>query len=212
VSAPEAILFDLDGVLVDSRAAITGCMNDALEAVGLPRHDPKALERFIGPPQLQSFTELGGADLAKRIQAEYRARYATVSLTDTVLAPGILEVVAELATRSRLGIATSKPQAYAIPLAERLGLAAHFEVVVGPDLDVDLEAKAVTVARALEAMGVSAPPLVGDRSHDVDAARANGMACIGVLWGIGDEAELRGAGAAAIVSDPVELLGTFSSG
>ena len=176
MSAPEAILFDLDGVLIDSRAAITGCMNDALEAVGLPRHDPRDLERSIGPPQLESFTEL-----------------------------------AELATRSRLGIATSKPQAYAEPLVERLGLAPHFVVVVGPDLDVDSEPKRVTVARALEAMDVSGPPLVGDRSHDVEAAIANGMACVGVLWGIGSEVELREAGAAAIVSDPVELLGTFSS-
>jgi phosphoglycolate phosphatase len=211
VSAPEAILFDFDGVLIDSRAAITGCMNDALEAVGLPRHDPRELERFIGPPQLESFTELGGADLAKAIQVEYRRRYATKSLTETVLMPGMLDVVAELAMRSRLGIATSKPQAFAEPLVERLGLARHFEVVVGPDLDVDSEPKRVTVARALKAMGVSGPPLVGDRSHDVEAATANGMACVGVLWGIGSEAELREAGAAAIVSDPVELLGTFSS-
>lgn len=211
MSAPEAILFDFDGVLIDSRAAITGCMNDALEAVGLPRHDPRELERYIGPPQLESFTELAGADLARAIQVEYRRRYATKSLTETVLMPGMLDVVAELATRSRLGIATSKPQAYAEPLVERLGLAEHFEVVIGPDLEVDVEPKSVTVARALETMGVAGPPLVGDRKHDVEAALANGMACVGVLWGIGSEAELRAAGASAIVSDPEELLGTFTS-
>ena len=66
MSAPEAILFDLDGVLIDSRAAITGCMNDALESVGLPRHDPRELERFIGPPQLESFTELAGRTSRRR--------------------------------------------------------------------------------------------------------------------------------------------------
>ena len=128
-----------------------------------------------------------------------------------MLQPGILEVVAELAGRSRLGIATSKPQAYAEPLVERLGLGGHFEVVIGPGLAVDAEPKAVTVARALEAMDVAGPPLVGDRRHDVEAALANGMACVGVLWGIGTEAELREAGAVAVVSDPVELLRTFSS-
>jgi phosphoglycolate phosphatase len=70
------------------------------------------------------------------------------------------------------------------------------------------EDKAVTVARALAALGLSPGAgaiLVGDRSHDADAARANGIRCTGVLWGIGDEDELRAAGASPIVATPAEL-------
>ena len=106
-------------------------------------------------------------------------------------------------------MATTKPRAFAEPLCERLGLAASLRAVVGPELDAPEEVKTVTVRRALEALGLSPgadTPLVGDRSHDVEAARANGIGCVGVLWGIGDEAELRAAGADPIVASPDDLV------
>jgi len=202
---PSALLFDLDGVLIDSRAAITGCVNHALTVVGRPAHDPADLHRFIGPPLLESFAELAGPELAERCLAAYRERYAVASLEETVLVPGIAPVVARLAQERRLVVATSKPAAFAGPLVEHLGLDPYFDAVVGPDLDATEEVKAVTVARALAAAGDPAAPLVGDRSHDVVAALANGIACVGVLWGIGDETELRAAGAARIVRTPPEL-------
>jgi phosphoglycolate phosphatase len=90
-----------------------------------------------------------------------------------------------------------------------LALAPFLSAVCGPELDAPEEVKTVTVRRALEALGVGRGadvPLVGDRSHDVEAAQANGIACVGVLWGIGDEAELRAAGAEPIVGAPDELV------
>jgi phosphoglycolate phosphatase len=107
-----------------------------------------------------------------------------------------------------VAVATTKPHAFAEPLCERLGLAPHLQAVVGPELDAPDEVKAVTVARALAALGLAAgadAPLVGDRRHDAEAARANGLRCVGVLWGIGDEAELRAAGADPIVATPADL-------
>ena len=197
-----AVLFDLDGVLIDSRAAITGCMNHALAAVGHPARDPAELHRYIGPPLLESFAELAGAERADACLAAYRERYATASLEETTLVPGIAAVVADLADTRLLAVATSKPAAFARPLVDHLGLAPYFGAVVGPELDATEEVKTVTVARALAAIGDPAAPLVGDRSHDVVAALANGIECVGVLWGIGDEAELRAAGAARIVREP----------
>ena len=69
--------------------------------------------------------------------------------------------------------------------------------------------------RSSAALGVSPgadAPLVGDRSHDAEAARANGIRCVGVLWGIGDEAELRAAGADPIVADPAQLVAALGLG
>jgi phosphoglycolate phosphatase len=128
---PEAVLFDLDGVLIDSRTAIVRCLEHGLREVGA-----------------------------------------------------------------------------AVPPAARLGLAEHVRAVVGPDLDATDEVKSVTVARALTALGLgpgAAAPLVGDRRHDAEAAHANGIPCVGVLWGIGDEAELRAAGCTTIVAEPADL-------
>jgi phosphoglycolate phosphatase len=121
----------------------------------------------------------------------------------------MVSLVASLAARGAVvGVATSKPRAFAVPLLERLGYAPSLSVVEGPSLDPALaEDKATTLRRALDAVGDAASDavLVGDRHHDVDAAHANGIRCIGVLWGIGDATEL--AGADALAATPAELGG-----
>ena len=130
------------------------------------------------------------------------------SLVETTVVPGAREALAAVAARVPVALATSKPHAFARPLCERLGLAPHLTAIAGPELEAVDEPKAVTVTRALAALGLAPgadAPLVGDRRHDVEGARANGLACVGVLWGIGDEAELRAAGADPIVADPADL-------
>src|SRR5439155_18232862 len=113
-------------------------------------------------------------------------------------------VIADLATNRPLAVATSKPVAFADPILATLGLRHHFETVAGPDLSPFGETKAATIATALEVVGRPAV-MVGDRRHDVEGARANGLQCIGVLWGIGDRAELAAAGATALVAEPADL-------
>ena len=203
---PEAVLFDLDGVLLDSRVAIVRCVEHGLRAHGVPV--PGDLEWCIGPPLIDAFAQLAGPELADACLASYRERYVTSSLEETTVVPGAPEALAAVAARVPVAVATSKPRAFAEPLCERLGLARYLRAIAGPALDAPEEVKAVTVARALAALGLGRgadATLVGDRRHDVEAARANGIACVGVLWGIGDEAELRAAGADAIVASPREL-------
>ena len=209
------MLFDLDGVLLDSRTAIVRCIEHALGVNGADVPPTAELERFIGPPLIDAFAELAGPDAAAACLSAYRERYMHSSLEETVAAPGAAAALAAVAARVPVAIATSKPRAFAEPLCERLGLAPYLTAVVGPELDAPHEVKTVTVVRALEALGLApgaAAPLVGDRSHDADAARANGIPCVGVLWGIGDEAELRAAGADPIVADPAELPAALGLG
>jgi phosphoglycolate phosphatase len=204
------VLFDLDGVLADSRAAITGCLNAALVATGLPARPPAELYRFIGPPLPLAFAEITGLHPDSAVVAAlvdgYRSRYASASLTDTVVTPGIGAALdALLVGGRRLGVATSKPASFAEPILEVLGLRDRFEVVAGPALDVPPEDKATTVGRALRAMAAAAGVMVGDRSFDMLAARAHGLRAIGVAWGIGSRDELVAAGAERIVATPAEL-------
>jgi phosphoglycolate phosphatase len=204
------VLFDLDGVLADSRAAITGCMNAALAATGLPERPPAELYRYIGPPLPFAFAALTGEDAASEtvtaLVAEYRARYAGASLTDTVVTPGIAAPLEQLRRAGRrLGVATSKPQPFAEPLLEALGLRRFFAVVAGPALDVPPEDKTTTVGAALRALGARSGVMVGDTSFDMIAARAHGLFAVGVGWGIGSRAELLAAGAERIVATPAEL-------
>jgi phosphoglycolate phosphatase len=205
---PRAVLFDLDGVLLDSRAAIVNCIQHGLRENGAPVPPAAELERFIGPPLIDAFAELAGPELVGACLAAYRERYVWSSLEETTVVPGAADALAEIAAAVPVAVATTKPRAFAEPLCERLGLAPSLRAVVGPELDAPEEVKTTTVRRALAALG-HAPgadtPLVGDRSHDAEAARANGIPCVGVLWGIGDEAELRAAGADPIIADPADL-------
>jgi phosphoglycolate phosphatase len=201
------VIFDLDGVLVDSRAAIGGAMNHALAANGFARRPVAELHRFIGPPLALAFAELTGhplhSDAVVACVASYRERYAISSLTETEVFAGIPEALEELSREHRLAVATSKARHLAEPLLEALGLRERFDVIAGPGLDVHVEDKATTVRAALEALGAPHAVMVGDRSFDVVGAQANGVAAIGVTWGIGTADEL--ADADAMVDEPAQL-------
>jgi phosphoglycolate phosphatase len=201
------VIFDLDGVLVDSRAAIAGCTNHALAALGRPMRPEPELYPYIGPPLSHSFGELLGlelehADVAAMMTA-YRARYATVSLTDTTVEPGIPEALDQLAPDHRLAVATSKPTAFAEPLLAAVGLRRYFDVVAGPALDERAEPKTETLRTALDRLGGTRAVMVGDRSFDVVAAHAHELPAIGVTWGIGTRDELRDA--ERLIDAPDEL-------
>ena len=200
----DAILFDLDGVLVDSRVAITRSIEAALTAHGLPAPVETELYAFIGPPLHQAFRKLAGREDVDDLVAAYRARYRVKMVEETPVMPGIGELLDGL--RWPAVVATSKPAPLAEPLLEGLGLRRHFLAVEGPSLGADSEPKATTIGRALAALAPgSRPVMVGDRLHDVHGAAAHGLDCIGVLWGIGSREELEAAGASAIAETPAEL-------
>jgi phosphoglycolate phosphatase len=206
----DAVLFDLDGVLVDSRAAITGCINHALVEHEFAARPPESLHRFIGPALADAFAELtdhpSESTVVASCLASYRARYVEASLRETIVTPGIEIALGELAQRYRLAVATSKPLAFAEPLLGALGLRPFFAAVAGPDLSAQGESKASTIATALRMLGDQMRAvMVGDRSHDIVGARSRSLPSIGVTWGIGSTKELRDAGADAIVEIPAEL-------
>lgn len=210
---PEALLFDLDGVIADSRYAITRSMNHALRAHGLPEQPEASLQRLIGPPLLHAFRELlgrvgGDAALADACVASYRERYESACRVETLPYPGVDRLVERLAARMPLVVATSKPRHFAEPILEELGLRGSFRSVVGPELDAREEPKSRTVARALAGLGASHRPvaIVGDRHFDVRAGREHGIGTIGVTWGFGSREELESAGADLVVDSPAELL------
>jgi phosphoglycolate phosphatase len=209
-----AVIFDLDGVLIDSRLAITHCLNHALAAHGLPERPPEELYRFIGPPQAGAFAELVGepadAPLVRACILTYRECYAATALANTQVFAGIPEALEALAAEHRLAVATSKMRPFAEALLRGFGLWERFAAVAGPEVDSH-DDKTATVAAALAALGEARAVMVGDRSFDMVAARAHGIPGLGVGWGIGSRAELEGAGAQRIVGAPGELPGAVSA-
>jgi phosphoglycolate phosphatase len=203
------VLFDLDGVLVDSRAAIGASMNHALVSLGHPPREEAELHGYIGPPLYGAFSDLTGKPVESHevaaLVAAYRARYAVASLRDSLVFDGIEAVLETLGREHTLAVATSKPRPFAVPLLEAVGLSRYFAWIAGPELDSTMEPKAVTVRDALGHVGGPPAVMIGDRVHDIEGARANGIPVVGVTWGIGDVTELSGAD--ALVASPGEISG-----
>lgn len=212
--AAPAVLFDLDGCLVDSTLAITNCLNHALSCLGLPAREVDDLRRFIGPPLREGLgvllAEAGASPaLVGEAVAHYRQRYAHESLACTQVVSGIPEVLEQLSPQATLAVVTSKPSAFAVPILRQLNLMRWFAGVHGPRLDAGNEPKRVTLERARNATFPDTPPwrmvMVGDRRHDVDAGAVHALWTAGVTWGAGDAAELAAAGADVIVDAPEQL-------
>lgn len=208
-SDPAALLFDLDGTLVDPEPGIVGSVRHALAGMGREIDPDADLTWVIGPPLRQSFaTLLAGQGDPETALALYRERYGTIGLTEAAVYPDIPAALTALGRPPmRLIVCTSKPRVFAVRVLEHFGLARHFSAVYGAELDGRFDDKGELIAHLLEAEGLRADRvlMIGDRKHDVLGAARNGVPAIGVLWGHGDEAELRTAGAARLCRQPQAL-------
>ena len=208
----DTIFFDLDGTLTDPKPGITGSIQYALQKLGRPVPSQDELAWCIGPPLRASFvTLLGGEEDADRGVAYYRERFGDVGLFENSLYPGIAETLAALQPRYRLFVATSKPHVFADRIIDHFGLRPYFEHVFGSELDGTRVHKYDLLAWALQHTGTAASRalMIGDRSHDIVGARANGMDGIGVLYGYGTKAELLEAGASHLCATPQAITEHF---
>jgi len=153
---------------------------------------------------------LGSADpaLVETALAHYRSRYATLGWRENVAYPGVAGLLNSLTDNGeRLYLCTTKPQQFAEMIVAHFGFVDHFVGIYGTTYDGALDDKATLFSHMLtqEALEPAQCIMIGDRQHDVRAARNNGARSIGVLWGYGSRDELESAGAEAIVATPEEL-------
>jgi len=209
----DTVLFDLDGTLTDPKVGITTSIRYALDAMGIA-HDPRDdFTWCIGPPIQRSFERLVGADKASEGVTHYRRRYGATGLFENELFDGIDATLASLVAQGiRLFVATSKVHAFARPIVAHFGLDRHFIAVEGAEMDGTRSDKAEVIAHVLATHGVEPARaiMIGDREHDIIGARKNGLRNIGVLYGYGDAAELRAAGADALCATPGDILSTLA--
>ncbi len=205
------LLFDLDGTLTDSRPGIFASIRHALAAMDADdAHDDEALRRCLGPPLRESFASLlasrDGAVIDRAI-AHYRERFAEIGWRENSVYVGIADSLAALSARGhRMFVCTSKPLVYARRIVEHFGLAGWFARIAGPGLDGALDDKRDLLALLLreERLDPTRTVMIGDRHHDLLAARANGTRAVGVLWGYGSREEL--AAADMLVASPERLV------
>ncbi|WP_369979710.1 HAD-IA family hydrolase [Xanthomonas bundabergensis] len=205
----DTLFFDLDGTLVDSEAGIVGSIVHTFEQLRQPLPAPSTLRAWIGPPLRDSFQEqFDDPALVEQALALYRQRYDVQGWREHTVFPEIGAAVAALAAAGhRLAVVTSKNERFARRIVETLPFAAHFEEIVGASDDGQRRAKPDLIAEALRRLSLQPAQcvMIGDRRMDIEGANHHGMRSIGVLWGFGDEAELRQAGAGALALEPAQL-------
>jgi phosphoglycolate phosphatase len=206
-----AVLFDLDGTIVDSAPGITSSLEHTLEQLGLPRQTPAELLRWVGPPILDSFRDYGHLDPEQSRYALgiYREKYSTEGVFDATAYPGVLEVLRAVhAAGVPLSLATSKPESLAKLILAELGVTECFTEITGASEDEVRSKKADVVEEALRRLRADGADLsnvvmVGDRIHDVEGAAEHGVPTIFVSWGYGTPDE---ADEALLISSTAEEL------
>jgi 2-phosphoglycolate phosphatase len=187
-----AVLFDLDGTLMDSTDAIVNSYFHTFDTIGEPRPERGTVIATIGDPIHKQFPTMTSHDVDECIRI-YRAYYAEHSAAITTLPPGVEETLATLSERGiKLGFVTSKRREAAEMLLEHLGALHYMDVRIGPLEVTQHKPHPEPVQKAMEILGVTPDEtvFVGDMHFDVLAGLAAGVETIAVATGYQTRAQL----------------------
>lgn len=205
------LLFDLDGTLTDPAEGITNSVAYALDKFGINVEDKSTLYKFIGPPLVEAFSEYYGfsKEDSEKATAYYRETFRVKGLYENRVYDGVVEVLEELRSKGKkLIIATSKPEEFTMKILNHFDLLKYFDFVAAATFDATRNTKDKVIAYALELIkpqNKAEVVMIGDRHHDIDGARLNGIDSVGVLWGFGSREELTTAGA-TYIADALDRL------
>jgi len=210
---PFAVLFDLDGTLLDTAPDMVGALN-ALRAEEGQEPLPYASAREEVSNGSAGLLRIGfpGAEPTRQqaLQRRFLDLYAARLSEATLLFAGMDRVLAQLESHDlRWGIVTNKPAWLTEPLLAALGLNHRSACTVSGDTLTERKPHPAPLLHALEAMGLPAirAVYVGDAPRDIEAGRAAGMRTILAGYGyVGTGQDLSGWGADRIIARPEELL------
>lgn len=201
-----AILFDLDGTLLNTLGDLTDATNYTLRHFGKPERTEAEMRYIIGSGayfQLQEALGEGhGLDI-EAVYAFYRAYYDVHATDRTCPYPGVLEALHTLSKTYKVGIVSNKPHAVVADLCARF-----FPGVYALGEEARLRPRKPApdmVKKALQDLNADTCVYVGDTQIDVDTARNAGVPCLCVLWGFRDRDQLEAAGATHFCASPDQL-------
>ncbi|HEY5282588.1 MAG TPA: phosphoglycolate phosphatase [Polyangia bacterium] len=212
--APGAVLFDLDGTLVDSAPDLAGAGNEMRVQRGL---EPLPFERFRPHVGSGARGMVGIAlqvtpddDGYEALRDEFLDRYATRLTRESRVFAAMLPVLAAFdAGPLRWGIVTNKASRFTLPVVQGLGLAARAAVVISGDTTPHAKPHPEPLLEAARRLGVAPAQCVyvGDDLRDVQAGRAAGMRTVVAAWGyLGAGEPIAAWNADAVIEEPQELL------
>ncbi|HAQ56746.1 MAG TPA: pyrophosphatase PpaX [Acholeplasmatales bacterium] len=181
----DAVLFDLDGTLVDSIPLIADTLRKTLhEFFPSVPVSPTDIDAMIGPPLSATFARFTADPHVVDVMIErYRVIYKTCELDSIRIFPRAAKTLRELKKRGyRLGLVTTKFTASALPSLDHFGLTPLFDVIIGLETVKNHKPHPEPVLKALDAFPHGQAVMVGDTEGDLVAGRAAGILTCAVGW------------------------------
>jgi len=215
MTAP-ALVFDLDGTLVDSLPGIHASLNRVLAARAYPTHPLAAVRGFIGNGArvLAPRAAPAGADIDP-LESAFKADYEPTWATGTFVYEGVQCLLEELAARGHLlAVLSNKPHLATLAMVGKLFGGIPFAAVLGQRPDVPHKPDPAGFLEIAAGLGVMPQDcwMIGDSVMDVATARNAGARCLAVTWGYHDRAALQQARPDRMVNAPGEVLAALASG
>lgn len=207
----KAVLFDLDGTLVDSSIGITRSVQYALKHFGIEEKDTAKLHAFIGPPLFDSFQKYYNfsEEQAGEAVIKYRERYKKTGILECRLYPGTEDCIRTLKGQGFLiCLASSKPETFCKQILGNCGILDMIDEVVGATFDGSRSHKEQVldeVFKRWSRIPRESLCLVGDTIYDALGAKQAGIAFVAVTFGFGNLEEMKEAGVDAICQKMDEL-------
>ena len=202
-----AILFDLDGTLLDTLADLYDAVNHTLDAFGYPRRSLEEVRRFVGngAGRLIALAVPEGADPAPVLET-FQSYYREHCQIKTAPYPGIMDALAVLGEYYPLAIVSNKPDAAVKTLCAELfpGIYAR-----GEDVDCPRKPDPAMVYQTMAAIGAERCVYVGDSEVDIATAKNAGVPCVSVTWGFRTHEELTAAGGSVFCHRAEKLIETI---
>lgn len=219
-TAVQAVLFDLDGTLVDSAPDLALAVDRMLRDLGREPVGEERVRDWVGNGARRLVERAVTGRLDGRLEADrlepaleiFFGHYAECLVERTCLYPGVTEALEQLALRGLpLAVVTNKPARFTMPLLAHLGLRRHFHAVVSGDTLPQRKPDPGPLLLAARQCGVApgAALMVGDSDNDVRAARAAGMAVACVPYGYNHGDDIAAAGPDLILENLLALPGAL---
>lgn len=209
-----AIVFDLDGTLLNTLDDIADGANAVLAEGGYPTHPVDAYRYFIGNGVATLFERALPEDdrrpsIIRACVEGFRQVYERHWDVKTHLYDGVAELLDALVTRDvRMAVLSNKPHSFTRKSVGRYLSRWPLSPVLGQRDGIPHKPDPAGALEIADELGVAPTEFLylGDTATDMETARAAGMFAVGALWGFRPEEELREAGAAALIAGPLELL------
>lgn len=209
-----ALIFDLDGTLVDSLRGIALALNHALSSLGLPNHGLSKIRGFIGHGARNLIQRAAptGADeaLLDQIEQAFKSNYEVNWPLGTTPYDGVVKLLESLQRAGHpLAVLSNKPHDFTTVIVEQVFPSIRFAAVLGQRAGIPHKPDPKGALEIAETLGWAAADcvMIGDSTMDIETGLRAGMQTIAVTWGFHDRERLLTTGAGHVVDSVEELLG-----